>query len=89
MDTLIHADIFFIITSVSTVILVVLAIIAMIFIISILANVRYISKKLKVESDFLAEEMREFRRKIEISHTRIFPLFRLLQRIVSRYYQSK
>ncbi len=89
MDTLIHADIFFVITSVSTVIIAVLIIIAMIFLISILANMRYVSKKLKTESDFLAEELREFRRKIEVSHTRIFPLFRLLQRLVSRYYQTK
>lgn len=59
MDTLIHADIFFFITSVAVVVLTILLVIAFVYFIQILVNFRDISKILKNGVNNASEKMEE------------------------------
>ncbi len=59
MDTLIHADIFFFITSIAVVVLTILFVIALIYFIQILVNFRDISKILKSGVNNASEKVEE------------------------------
>lgn len=59
MNTLIHADIFFFITTIGVIILIVLAIVAAIYVISILGTVRRISIKLERNVEKVTDEAKE------------------------------
>jgi hypothetical protein len=59
MDTLIHADIFFFITSIAVVVLTILLVIAFIYFIQILVNFRDISKTLKSGVNNASEKVEE------------------------------
>lgn len=59
MDTLIHADIFFFITSIAVVVLTILLVIAFVYFIQILVNFRDISKILKNGVDNASEKVEE------------------------------
>ncbi len=62
MDTtLIHADIFFFITSISVVVLTVLFIVAMVYIIRILKNASQLSDTIKREGEYIAEDISDLR----------------------------
>ncbi len=62
MDTsLIHADIFFFITSISVVVFTILGIIAMVFIVRILRNAASLSDTVRAEGELLAEDFSELR----------------------------
>ncbi len=77
MQTLIHADIFFFISSIATVIISIGLIIALIFVILILNNLRQLSETVKNEADHLAEDMDDLREKAHsFSWIIAFQLFR-------------
>lgn len=61
MDTLIKADVFFFITTIAVVLLAILFIIVLIYIIRILNDMKYISRRLKKESDLVSEDIAELR----------------------------
>ncbi len=62
MDTLVHADIFFFITAIATVVIAAILAIALVYLIRILKNARYISDKLKVASDDLEKDFQDLRK---------------------------
>ena len=77
MQTFIHADIFFFISSIATVIISIGLIIALIFVILILKNLRQLSETVKNEADLLAEDMDDLRAKAHsFSWIIAFQLFR-------------
>ncbi|MDB5239246.1 MAG: hypothetical protein JWO00_581 [Candidatus Parcubacteria bacterium] len=85
MNTLIHADIFFFITTICIVVLTILAIVAWIYIIKILANVKKLTDKARIEGEFIIEELGDLRERL---HTQSFgarALFRFVRRLISRY----
>ncbi len=61
MDTLIHADIFFFITTVAVISLTIVVVIALVYIVLILKDIRYISGKVRKESDVIIDDVHELR----------------------------
>ncbi len=64
MTTLIHADIFFFVTAVAVVVFSALAVVATIYIISILNDIKHISKRIRIESDEVLEDIKILREHI-------------------------
>jgi xanthine/uracil permease len=65
MDTLIHADIFFFVTTIAVVLITALFIVAILYIVRILNDLHYISKVVRTETDHLAEDFEEIRDRLK------------------------
>ncbi len=65
METLIHADIFFFITSIATVIIGILLAITLVYIIKILIDIREISRIARSESKDLADDIHVIRNEVQ------------------------
>lgn len=65
MDTLIHADIFFFVTTIAVVLIAALFIVVILYAVRILNDMRYISGVVRRETDLLAEDFEEAREKIK------------------------
>src|SRR6185295_8910386 len=65
MSTLIHADIFFFVTTIAVVLIAGFFIVAIIYIVSILNDIHYISGVVRKETDLLAEDLEEIRDKMK------------------------
>jgi hypothetical protein len=85
MTTLIHADIFFFVATIGFAVFIVLAIIAWIYIVKILANVKYITDKAKVEGELLIDEVKNMRHGLRRSHFKIIPIIYFIRRLIRRY----
>ncbi|MFA6432596.1 MAG: hypothetical protein WCV82_02150 [Candidatus Paceibacterota bacterium] len=86
MNTLIHADIFFFVSTICFAVLTVLFVIGWIYGIRILANIYAVSSKARLEAEFLIAELGDIRQRI---HEQTFgprTLFRFIRRVFSRYY---
>jgi len=66
MDSLIHADVFFFITSISIFIVTVIIVIAAFYIIKILRDLKHISERAKTEGDELLDDMKKLRENVKI-----------------------
>ncbi|MBU6231293.1 hypothetical protein KGP36_01390 [Patescibacteria group bacterium] len=86
MASLIHADIFFFVTTVCVVLLTVLCSILFIYLFRFLATLRAIADKAKSEGDFILDEVHELVQRIERRRFGFRALFRFFRRIVQRYY---
>jgi uncharacterized membrane protein len=85
MDTLIHADIFFFVSTIALIVLSIGALIALIYIIRILRNVTHVSDKVKEESDEILKDMRELRGNIKSEGFS----FRRLGRFFGKMFRSR
>ncbi len=65
MDSLLKADIFFVITSASVVVVAVFLVIALVYVIRIVKDVKYVSKRVKAEADLIALDIDAARAKIK------------------------
>jgi hypothetical protein len=65
MSTLIHADIFFFVTTIAIVIIAALFIIAILYVVSILKDLRYIFRVVRKETDLLAEDLEGIRDRVK------------------------
>lgn len=61
MDSFIHAEIFFVVTTVSIIVLSIGGIISLIFIIKILNNIHRISRVIHTESNLITEDIQQLR----------------------------
>lgn len=88
MNTLIHADIFFFITTIVTIVLGILLAIALIYITIILADIREISRIARRESDEIAEDIHVLRKEVHSELRRgssvIASLYRVLRGLFKR-----
>lgn len=96
MNSLIHADIFFLITSVAVVILGIIIAIGLVYLVRILRNVRdisedvkHISGNAKVESDHLAEDVADLRANVRHRGFRIASFTNLFSRLFKKRKRSK
>ncbi len=64
MDTLIHADIFFFVTTIAVLVFLVLGSVAMVHLIGILNNVKYATRKMNTAIDNAQEEVDVLKSKI-------------------------
>lgn len=85
-NSLIHADIFFLITSVAVIIITVLVVIVSVYVFIILSNVRHISNKARIEANFWADEMSTLRRRLHTNRYGVVGVARFIRRIFTRYY---
>jgi xanthine/uracil permease len=65
MNNLIHADIFFFVTTIAVVLIAALVIVVILYIVRILSDVHYISSVVRKETDHLAEDLEEIRDKVK------------------------
>jgi formate-dependent nitrite reductase membrane component NrfD len=86
MNSLVHADIFFFVSTIAVVLVTILLIILFIFIVKILQDVRNFTRKARTEGEFWVYEMRNFRQSSRFSRFGLRVFLRLLRAIFSRYY---
>jgi hypothetical protein len=65
METLIHADIFFFVTTIAVALIASLFIVVIIYVVRILNDFRYISGVVRKEADLLAEDIEEIRQGVK------------------------
>jgi hypothetical protein len=65
MDSLLHADIFFLVTTVAMILITIVIVIALIYVIKILRDVSSVSKKVKNESDEIINDIKLLRGSIK------------------------
>jgi hypothetical protein len=61
MDTLIHADIFFFITSLAVIVLGVVLLVALVYVTAILRDVKHITAKVRAETDLITADIVDLR----------------------------
>lgn len=77
MDTLIHADIFFFIATIATVLLAIVLIIALVFVVLILRNLHRLSQTVNKEADLIAGDIDALRSRAQsFSWAVAFKLFK-------------
>ncbi|OGY98406.1 MAG: hypothetical protein A2855_02660 [Candidatus Liptonbacteria bacterium RIFCSPHIGHO2_01_FULL_57_28] len=64
MNTLIHADIFFFVTTIAVVLIAALFIVVIIYVVRILTDLRYVSGMVRRQTDLLAGDMDDIREEI-------------------------
>ena len=81
MQTLIHADIFFFVTTITVIVVGIAIIVALIFVILILRNLYKLSATVKNEADLIADDIDAMRARVHgLSWSIAFSLFRKLFR---------
>ncbi len=83
MDTLIHADIFFFITTCALVLLTIIAGVALVYVVFIAKNIHYVVKKVKEESDNISGDIAHARQKIRDQGVKLASLMAFLKTIIS------
>ncbi|MES3006000.1 MAG: hypothetical protein V4664_03585 [Patescibacteria group bacterium] len=78
METLIHADIFFLITSIVVVFFAIVVLVALYYVIHILRSVRYVVDKIRSESDHVSEDIAQLRGQIKERGLKFGTIFRTL-----------
>lgn len=81
METLIHADIFFFITTIAIVILTIIMAIVLVYFIVILNDIRYISRKVRKESDVIIDDVHHLRDQIKTQGMSLGYLFTFFKRL--------
>ena len=81
MDSFIHADIFFFITTMAVIVVGIVLTIALIYIVVILNTIRNISEMVRSESGLIAEDVHDIRNKIRSGRFTLAGIFRLFQQL--------
>jgi uncharacterized oligopeptide transporter (OPT) family protein len=85
MNTFIHADIFFFITTIALVVVTVLLIVAFIYLFNILGRIRRIIQKTETEMDSLFASISRFKNDIERRRNKVASAVGLFQKFFNRY----
>ncbi len=81
MPELIHADIFFLVTTIVTIIIGLALLIAIVYLIQILRDLKHISRKIKEEGEEAIEDFRQWRTEVRtegFNFSHFFTFFRKL-----------
>ncbi len=89
MENVIHADIFFFITSIAVIILTLLLVVAGVFIVKILRNIQVFSETLRREGNLLAEDLSDLRERVKKDGVRAFTLARFFSGLFKRHRNYK
>jgi 5-bromo-4-chloroindolyl phosphate hydrolysis protein len=81
MDSFIHADIFFFITSIAVIVVGIVLTIVLVYIAIILNTIRKISEMVHSESGLIAEDVHDIRNKIRTGRFTLAGIFRLFQQL--------
>lgn len=85
MNTLIHADIFFFVSTICLVIVTVFLIIALTLLIKTLSDFRYIADRTRTEGDFFLNELHRMGERMRARRFGIGALFIFIRRLIRRY----
>lgn len=83
MDKLIHADIFFFITTCAIILLTIILAVAFVYVVFIAKNVNYIVTKIKEESDNISGDIAHARQKIREQGLKLTAMFAFLKSLVN------
>ncbi len=83
MNTLVHADIFFFITTCSVVIISIILAIALVYAVMVAKNIHYVVTKIKEESDHISEDIAHARMKIKEQGAKITTLMAFFKNMAS------
>jgi hypothetical protein len=89
MGELIHADIFFMVTTAALVIVTIIAVIALVYAVAILKDIKYVSKRIKTESDEVIEDIHVLRTSIKEHGFKISVLTSLFSKFFLRKRKGK
>ena len=89
MDSIIHADIFFLVSTVTIIVISIGLVIALIYIIRILKNVTYVSSKVKEETDEILSDVKTLRGHIKAEGFKVKYITAFLSGIFKRKKSSK
>ena len=84
METLIHADIFFFISSVSSVLFAVGFVVVVVYVVRILDDMKHISTKMREEGDRIVEDVEVLREKAKEEGVRIKSVFDFFLDLLNR-----
>ncbi|MEO8637313.1 MAG: hypothetical protein ABI430_00225 [Candidatus Taylorbacteria bacterium] len=84
MDSLIHADIFFFITTIAVILLTLGLIVALVYAIRILKSVDHISTKVKEESDRVIEDLGELRSNVKDNGWKLGHIMRFFRKVFKK-----
>jgi hypothetical protein len=79
MDSFLKADIFFFITSVAVILVTVVLLVLLYYVIRVMQNVRYISDKVREETDMIAHDIHAFRSNVKEHGFRLQYLLNLVK----------
>ncbi|HEX4104258.1 MAG TPA: hypothetical protein VHZ04_02145 [Candidatus Paceibacterota bacterium] len=82
MDTLIHADIFFFVTTIAVVLVTIALIIALIYLIRVLRQVEEIGKEIKAETVLVREDIKELRDNVRREGFKLQHLYNFVTRLI-------
>jgi Na+/melibiose symporter-like transporter len=83
MDTLIHADIFFFVTTVVVVVLGVALLVALIYLIQAIRRIRDIASQIREETVLFREDVKELRSSVRREGFAIGNAFKFIQKLIS------
>jgi len=85
MGELVHADIFFMITTAVVVVLAIVAAVGLSYAVSILRDIKYITKRIKSESDEVIEDLHILREHIKNEGFKLS----MISKIVSKFWKRR
>ena len=85
MNTLIHADIFFFVSTVCFAVLAIFLLIALILAINILMRLRKLSQRAEVEGNYLLDEVHSMADRMKRRSFNPLVIFFLVKRLIQRY----
>ena len=89
MNTLIHADVFFFVTTIAVVVVTTAFTVAFVYFIGVLKNVRDVSESIKEEAGLIREDMREAREKNKRDGFKLKHIISLFSRFSNKKTRSK
>jgi uncharacterized protein YoxC len=89
VNELIHADIFFFVTTIAVIVISVLFAIILAYVAAILKDLKGISRKVKDETEAIAQDMDDLRDEIRKEGVKLKPLVKFGKKIFSRDSKSK
>ena len=84
METLIHADIFFFVTTIAVLMVTAVFVVVMIYAVRILRDVQHIIRRIREESDFIMEDIEELRTRLKRAGEKTTHIGQLLGMILSK-----
>ncbi len=80
MDSFIHADVFFFVTSIAVIMVTAFSVAALIYLVRILRDFNKISSKVKDETELIADDINELRRKTKEGGFRVVNFLSFLRK---------
>ena len=84
MDSLVHADIFFFVTTIAVVVVALFAVVALVYFIKVLRHLKEIAEEIKEETLFVRRDIGEARAQMKLEGFKIKQIIDFFSRLVGR-----